>query len=390
MTTAPGGRFWLLQPNIVLVMLANGMQGTLLGLRATEAGFGAVVTGVVMAGYSVGFLASSPVTARVLPRLGHVNMIRALIILMAATAPLQGALVHPVPWMLLRFVQGCCMCAAYITWEAWINGRATTANRGRLAALYTVSMMSGFAFGPLLTGIAPVTNYALFLLPAALLMAALVPLSGAGGSVPAPVTPHPLSLRALARLVPAGVVGGLVVGMTHSALTMMGAVYAKRVGLDDDAAARFVFACYIGSVAFQFPIGWAYDHLGKRATIIGCCLATAASAGAAMVLPPTGAVAFATVFVVGALCFPLYGLVLAYMNEWVPDGARPSVSAGYALVGGIGAIVGPVAVSLLMKGLGAGGYWWLQIMGTTVLATFIAGGAVRRRRPSAGPVGVTA
>jgi hypothetical protein len=43
-----------------------------------------------------------------------------------------------------------------------------------------------------------------------------------------------------------------------------------------------------------------------------------------------------------------------------------------------------------MKGLGAGGYWWLQIAGTTVLATFIAGSAVRRGRPSARPLEVTA
>ena len=52
-------------------------------------------------------------------------------------APLAHALlVSPMAWAVLRVLTGSCMVGIYIIAESWLNGRASSANRGALLAVY--------------------------------------------------------------------------------------------------------------------------------------------------------------------------------------------------------------------------------------------------------------
>ena len=48
---------WALFFGFAIISLAHGLQGTLLGVRAIVEGFSFVSTGLVVAGYYVGYLA---------------------------------------------------------------------------------------------------------------------------------------------------------------------------------------------------------------------------------------------------------------------------------------------------------------------------------------------
>ncbi len=48
---------WALLLGMGLIMLGNGLQASLLGLRAVNEGFSTTVTGLVISAYYVGFLA---------------------------------------------------------------------------------------------------------------------------------------------------------------------------------------------------------------------------------------------------------------------------------------------------------------------------------------------
>jgi MFS family permease len=50
---------WALLFGLALLMLGNGLQGTLLGVRASIEGFSTQTTGFVMTGYYLGFLFGS-------------------------------------------------------------------------------------------------------------------------------------------------------------------------------------------------------------------------------------------------------------------------------------------------------------------------------------------
>ena len=58
------GASWALFLGLALMMIGNGLQGTLIGVRATLESFPALATGLVMSGYYVGFVAGSVLAPR--------------------------------------------------------------------------------------------------------------------------------------------------------------------------------------------------------------------------------------------------------------------------------------------------------------------------------------
>lgn len=366
-------RLWPLYVSVFLVMAANGMQGTLLGLRATAAGFSGLTTGVVMACYFTGFLVGAPVTARLIVRLGHVRTSVLLASLAATTAPLHGAWVAPLPWGGLRLVYGFAMAGFYVVWENWLNSIASNANRGRLLSRYMLAMMTGFAGGPLLVALGEPTTYAMFLVPALVMAASVVPVWAAGGAAPAPADgARRASLVELVRRAPTGMVGGFLIGIAHGGLVGMGAVYGKRIGLSKGHVALLLSLAYLGAVVFQVPLGWLYDHRSRRGVLVGACAVVAvATVASATVVPMDGAAGLVAMVVVGGLVFPLYGLANAYTNHQVPDELRAAASGGFVQLTGVGAVVGPVATALTMNAAGAGGYFWTMAAVHVVLGAFV-------------------
>ena len=61
-----------------ILMLGAGLQGTLLGVRATLEGFPTLVIGAVMAAYYVGYVAGSLVAPSLIHRVGHIRVFAAL------------------------------------------------------------------------------------------------------------------------------------------------------------------------------------------------------------------------------------------------------------------------------------------------------------------------
>ncbi|MDH5531819.1 MAG: MFS transporter, partial [Paracoccaceae bacterium] len=69
---------WALLLGMLLLMLGNGMQGTLLGIRGGIEGFTTSQMSYVMAAYFLGFLFGSQMTPSMIRRVGHVRVFAAL------------------------------------------------------------------------------------------------------------------------------------------------------------------------------------------------------------------------------------------------------------------------------------------------------------------------
>jgi len=69
---------WALLVGIVLIMLGNGMQFTLIGLRGDIEGFSATELAIVTSGYFMGFLSGARMTPGMIRRVGHVRVFAAL------------------------------------------------------------------------------------------------------------------------------------------------------------------------------------------------------------------------------------------------------------------------------------------------------------------------
>ncbi|MFQ5438436.1 MAG: MFS transporter, partial [Paracoccaceae bacterium] len=83
---------WPLLAGMLLLMLGNGLQGTLLGVRGAAEGFSTTSMSVVMSAYFVGFLGGSRMAPGMIRRVGHVRVFAALASLISAVIVLYPTL----------------------------------------------------------------------------------------------------------------------------------------------------------------------------------------------------------------------------------------------------------------------------------------------------------
>ena len=349
---------WALFVGLGMLMLGNGLQNSLLGIRAGAEDFTTGATGLIMACYYVGLLVGAFVTPKVVGNVGHVRVFAALASTASTAALLHAVFVDPWMWGGMRAVTGFCYAGLYIVAESWLNDRATNETRGTLLSVYMVVLLSGLAASQFLLNLADPNSFLLFALASVLVSMALVPISVSVAPTPDFTAPEPLGLRALYRTSPLGFVGAMGTGMANAALYAMAAVYGGTVGLSVPQIAVFVSANILGGLAFQWPIGRLSDKLDRRRVLTAVTFAAALAALAAGLAARAEPLAlYAMMFLLGGMSLPMYSLCIAHTNDYLTPKQMVSASGALIMVGGAGAIFGPIAVSLLMRQMGPDGFF---------------------------------
>jgi len=349
---------WALFVGLGMLMLGNGLQNSLLGIRAGQEAFATEATGLIMACYYVGLLAGAVVTPKVVGKVGHVRVFAALASTASTAALLHAVFVDPWAWGGMRAVTGFCYAGLYIVAESWLNDRATNETRGTLLSVYMVVVLGGLAASQFLLNLADPNSFVLFALASVLVSMALVPISVSANPTPDFTAPEPLGLRALYRTSPLGTVGAVGTGMANASVYSMSAVYADAAGLSVPQIAVFVSASILGGMAFQWPIGRLSDKLDRRRVLTAVTFAAALAAMAAGAVAGGGLVAlYAMMFLLGGMSLPMYSLCIAHTNDYLTPKQMVAASGTLMMVGGAGAVLGPVAVSLLMRETGPGGFF---------------------------------
>ena len=95
---------WALFFGFAIICLAHGLQGTLIGVRSVIEGFGFFSTGVIVAGYYVGYLSGSLLIPILLRRVGHIRVFAALASLASIAILLHSVLLDPYSWFCIRIL----------------------------------------------------------------------------------------------------------------------------------------------------------------------------------------------------------------------------------------------------------------------------------------------
>ena len=69
---------WALLIGMLLLMIGNGLQGTLLGIRGSIEGFSPATMSYVMSAYMIGMLLGSRAAPLLIQNVGHVRVFAAL------------------------------------------------------------------------------------------------------------------------------------------------------------------------------------------------------------------------------------------------------------------------------------------------------------------------
>ncbi|MEZ5477165.1 MAG: MFS transporter [Thiolinea sp.] len=348
---------WALMLGILLIMIGNGLQGTLLGVRGSLENINPSWMGLVMSAYFIGFLGGSQITPLLIKRVGHVRVFAALGSLVSAAFILYAVYVNPVFWWFLRLMVGFCLSGLYVVAESWINDSTTSANRGQALSLYTITQMAGIVIGQLLLNVSDPGGYNLFVLISVLVSIAFAPILLSTSPAPVFQTAQPMTLRELMKVSPLGCVGIFLVGGVFSASFGMASIYAAERGLTILQISWFTMAIYVGGLIFQFPIGWLSDRMDRRVLIAIVTALATLSAVAGVLIDNSVFMLLIVALLVGGLTNPLYPLLIAYTNDHLDYEQMSAASGGLLFINGVGAMGGPILVGYLIHGVGPNGFF---------------------------------
>ncbi|HPD93966.1 MAG: MFS transporter [Rhodobacter sp.] len=370
---------WALLLGLMLLMLGNGMQGTLLGIRGAIENFSTTQMSIVMSCYFIGFLFGSRLAPEMIRRVGHVRVFAALGSMISAVLILYAAAPHWIAWSLMRVLIGFSFSGVYITSESWLNNASTNETRGQALSLYLIVQMIGIIAAQILLNLADPSGYILFVIPSVLVSLAFTPILLSVAPAPAFDTTKPLSFRALYQASPLGCVGMFLLGGVFSAQFGMASVWGTQAGLSVRDLSIFVASIYVGGLVLQFPIGWFSDRMDRRKLI----LALAVAGTAVLTIPVVTEAPFWLLIVVGALMGgisnPLYSLLLAYVNDYLDSADMAAASAGLIFINGVGAISGPIVTGWMMGAIGPAGFFLFMALIFGVMALYAAWRMTQRR-----------
>lgn len=372
---------WPLLLGMLLLMLGNGLQGSLLGVRGSSLGFSSVEMSVVMSAYFAGFLLASRVTPDMIRRVGHVRVFAALGSLVSAALLLFPTFQDPIPWILGRVIIGFCFCGVYVTAESWLNNSSTNENRGQALSAYMIVQMLGIIAAQGLLVVPDPSGYLLFVIPSVLVSISFAPILLSISPTPAFESTKRMTLIELYKVSPLGCVGMFLMGSVFAAQFGMAAVYATEAGLGIAQIPLFTAAFYVGALLFQYPVGWLSDRFDRRVLIALSALIAGLASLMGMIFGGSFVVLLIAAFLIGGLSNPLYSLLIAYTNDFLEHEDMAAASAGLLFVNGVGAIAGPLIIGYAMQVMGPPGYF---ILLAVVLLT-LTGYAVYRMTQRAAP-----
>ena len=346
------GNTWALMLGMMLLMVGNGLQGTLIGIRGEIEGFSTIELSIVMSAYFVGFLGASQLVPELIRRVGHVRVFAALASFISAVLIAYPLFTNPIFWSVGRLVIGFCYCGVYITAESWLNNAVDNEKRGQALSLYMIVQMVGIVSAQGLLALGNPNGYSLFIIISILVSISFAPILLSISPAPAFERTKLMTLSRLFTSSPLACVGMFLLGGVFSAQFGMSAVFGAQIGLSLSQISLFVASFYIGAMIFQYPIGWVSDKMDRRLLIL---LISAASATGSASAYFAGGYFFALVFaafLVGGLTNPLYSLLIAHANDFIEYEDMASAAAGLLFVNGVGAVSGPIIIGYAMNAFG--------------------------------------
>ncbi len=372
---------WSLFFGILLITIANGLQGTLLSVRGVMEGFSTESVGAIMSAYYGGFFLGSLQIPKLVRNVGHVRVFAALASLASVTILAHSVILNPLIWGTIRFASGFSFAGLYIVAESWLNDQSENATRGKFLSIYMAINHGGFFLGQLFLNLGHPQNHFLFILISILLSFSLIPILITVSPTPSFEDPDPINVKKLYNISPLGMVGVAGVGVAHGSIWGMGSVFAQGIGFDIQSISIFMGVLILGGFIFQWPVGILSDRYDRRAALnILMWLAGGSSLLCALIPQSQTQLILLGAFLLGGLTLPLYSLCIAHTNDHLVRNQMVSASSAMVLVYGGGAFFGPMLASVWMNLLGPFGLFFHLFTIHFLLGVFVLY-RIRKRAP---------
>lgn len=360
-----------------ILLSGNGLQTTLVPLRASLESFSALSIGLMGSSYFAGFVVGCLLTARMVRRVGHIRVFAVMASAASIMPLLHVLMVDALAWWVFRAVTGFCIAGLFLVIESWLNERADNATRGTVFTTYTTLNFLAITTGQMLIIVHDPALFIPFAITSIIVSVAAIPVALTTSAEPARLAEVKLRPTHLLSVSPVGVITCLAVGLGNGAFWALGPVFAGAVGLNVAEIAIFMTVTVLGGAVSQLPFGRLSDHFDRRAVIVAVSLLSVAS-GLLMFFSTRSweAAILPLAFAYGAFAFPLYALAVAHVNDVITNQSFVEISGGLLLVNGVGSVIGPLLAATTMEAVGPGGlFLYISIVHVT-----LAGFAYARMR----------
>ena len=345
--------------SVFLLMGGNTFVMTLLGVNLGLKGVEPRLIGSIMVCYSVGFVLGSLYGPKVIKRVGH---IRAFAVFSAFLA--SSTLIFPLTdsillWSLLRALGGIAVAGCFIVIESWFSAVASNDNRATLFFTYQICTYLAATAGQLLIGFIDPLAYIPFTLGAIVLIAALVPLSLSRMDAPTIEHNERISVKAIIKEAPVGLLAALCSGMLISSFYAMAPVYAIKVGLKVEQLSYFMAASVFAFILFALPLGRLCDRLDRSKIMVWINALVAISALGVVFAGPYHLgwlIGFSALYM--GMVAAIYPVAVAITNDRMQAQHIVAASTTLLLSYGLGSTLGPLFSSSMMSWLGAQGLYY--------------------------------
>lgn len=334
----------------VCVQLTGGLLGVWMPLVMIDHGFTEFSIGLIAAAYAVGFMAGSWISPRALALLGHIRTYAATAALACALTLVLHALYDPWSWAVSRLLMGVVLALMFTAAESWINGVTPREQRGGVIGFYMLCTKLALAAGPFLVMGADPSAAGPFMIAGAAFALALVPIALTQQTQPSAPAAAPLDIPSVVRLAPAAAFAALIAGIANSAVLALAPLYAVDRG-GEGAAAGFMAAAWIGSLATQWFAGRLSDRIDRRLVIAGLTGLAAVTAGGLALAPQDTPFALISIifgaWAAGALSY--YGIAVAHLADRSRADEMAAATASLLFIWAAGSVVGPPLAGLLIE-----------------------------------------
>ena len=352
------GASWAILLGIGFMMLANGLQGTLLGVRASIEGFSTFTTGIMMSGYFIGLFIGSFLAPVLVRRVGHIRVFSALASLSSISILFHGVYIDPAVWMIMRIITGISFAGFFVVTESWLNDRASNETRGKVLSIYMLIVTGGMGLGQFLLNLAEPESIDLFILISVIISLGLIPILLTVKPAPAFGTSSKMSIFDLYRASPLAVIGNGLTGMAHGTIFGLGAIYAVAVLADLQAVSWFMASFMLGSLIAQWPVGYLSDRIGRRGVMALLSIIAIICCALAIIMSKNNFLFYLVTLVLGGAAMPMYSICVAYANDRLQPNQIVAASGSLVMISGMGAMTGPIIIAFFMDFYDVDFYFW--------------------------------
>ena len=356
---------------LFIIALGNGALSSLTTLRLGEAGESATMIGIVASAYFIGLTLGALFNDRLILRIGHIRAYSSFASLIGVTILLQGMFYDTWGWFVLRLINGWATVGVFLVIESWLLLAGDAKIRGRLLALYMITLYGAGVLGQATLG--EITGWgdtAPFMVAGMLASLSVLPIVILPRVSPLLDQVEPLKPRQLLGVTPTGLVGCFGSGVAIAAVYSLLPLYLQRIGHDIGEVGSLMAWTILGAMLLQYPVGrWSdrRDRLEVLTVLAGVCSVLSL---AVVLLPLSATLLAALLFLLGGGVFALYPVAVSHAADRASPEALVPMIQGLLLINSLGSAMSPLMISPVMTSLGENGLFWAFAVVNLSMVTF--------------------